>query len=91
MRCGPRASGAGCSSIAGAPADRLKVSQVVMASSGAQARKFVFELIQKPDGWYVVGISAIGPFERREPAEQLARELVRALNADGGDAHLVTP
>jgi hypothetical protein len=64
---------------------------VVTASGGAQARKFIFEVIRKPEGWYVVGVSAIGPFERREPAEQLARELVRAVNADGGDARLVTP
>ena len=57
--------------------------------ASAPARAFSFEVIRKDAGWYVVGVSIMGPFAQMDAAERFASGLVQAINEAGGDSRVI--
>jgi len=57
--------------------------------ASAPARAFSFEVIRKESGWFVVGVSTMGPFAQMDAAERFASGLVQAITEAGGDGCVI--
>jgi len=50
--------------------------------------KITFNVVRRPNGYFVIGVSPMGPFASLERALDLARSMVAELQAGGHEADL---